>query len=796
VYRADDLKLGQPVALKFLPAALAADPARLSRFLNEVRLARQVTHPNVCRVHDIGEADGLHFISMEYVDGEDLASLLRRIGRLPKEKAGEIARQVCAGLAAAHERGVLHRDLKPANVMIDGRGRARLSDFGLAVSPGQQAGGEIAGTPAYMAPEQFEGRGASERSDLYALGLVLYELYTGRRAFDAASVSEIARLHREVEPPDPATVVRDIDPAAEHAILRCLAKDPAKRPASAVAVAAELSGGDPLAAVIAAGETPAPELVAAAGAAGTLKPAVALGVLASVLLGLVSAMAVSERLTLLRQAPLEMPPDVLRYRAREMLRGLNVPAGDHAASGFGYDEPLVDWASRQRPFPSGAPVIRFWYRPSLGPIPQPLFGRIDADDPPLTAPGQTVMWLDTTARLTELKSLAAASDQARSLEWSAVLAAAGFDAREARPAEPTLIPPAFADARAAWTATHPALGLPVRVEAAAHRGRLVFFRILGPWAPEREETALFAAARLGDRAFTVLYFVTLAGGIALASRNLRLGRGDRRGAQRLAAFAFLARLSAWLLQNSPAALLESQLLVIAVVGRCLYSAGFTWLLYMAIEPAVRRRWPDALIAWQRLVGGRWSDPRVGRDVLVGVACAVAMGHAWALGRLLPSLWGESTVPVMAELGMLAGVRPAVAYILLTALSSVSGCLFMTVLVVLARAVLRHAALAAGAVLLVMITILMVGQGGRAATEALGALLAMGLLFWLMARFGLLAVACATFVLGGGTLAIPATLAFGEWYGQAALVWMLAMAGMALLGAWTSMGGRPALRAFD
>jgi serine/threonine-protein kinase len=132
VYRADDLKLGQPVALKFLPRGLEKDEGRLQRFLNEVRMALKVSHPNVCRVYDISEFEGQHFISMEYVDGEDLASLLRRIGRLPKDKAIQAARQVCAGLAAAHDQGVLHRDLKPANVMIDGRGQVKIADFGLA----------------------------------------------------------------------------------------------------------------------------------------------------------------------------------------------------------------------------------------------------------------------------------------------------------------------------------------------------------------------------------------------------------------------------------------------------------------------------------------------------------------------------------------------------------------------------------------------------------------------------------------------------------------------------------------
>ncbi|HVS83559.1 MAG TPA: serine/threonine-protein kinase, partial [Pyrinomonadaceae bacterium] len=132
VYRADDLKLGQAVALKFLPDHLLSDGAALARFHREVRVARQVSHRNVCRVYDIGEVDGRHFLSMEYIKGEELSSLLRRIGRLPQDKAIQIARQMCAGLAAAHEVGVLHRDLKPSNVMIDENGNVRITDFGLA----------------------------------------------------------------------------------------------------------------------------------------------------------------------------------------------------------------------------------------------------------------------------------------------------------------------------------------------------------------------------------------------------------------------------------------------------------------------------------------------------------------------------------------------------------------------------------------------------------------------------------------------------------------------------------------
>src|SRR6202162_2344728 len=220
VYRAFDLKLEQTVALKFLPAATARDSRLLERFRGEVRVARQVSHRNVCRVHDIGEADGAAFISMEYVDGEDLGSLLRRIGRLPGDKAIEFSRRLCAGLAAAHEKGVLHRDLKPANVMIDGRGQVRITDFGLAALALEVAFGDIrSGTPAYMSPEQKAGTEVTARSDIYSLGLVLSEMFSGQKCGTDFSPW------------------KDIDPAVEKVIQRCLDPNPAKRPATALDVA-------------------------------------------------------------------------------------------------------------------------------------------------------------------------------------------------------------------------------------------------------------------------------------------------------------------------------------------------------------------------------------------------------------------------------------------------------------------------------------------------------------------------------------------------------------------------------
>ena len=222
VWRADDLVLETPVALKVIPSA--GPEARL-RILNEVRLARQITHQAVCRVFDIGETDQEVFYSMELVHGEDLAALLKRVGRLPSEKVIDIGRQLCSGLAAAHAQGVLHRDLKPANVLIDDDGLVRITDFGISTTRSGSHQSPKTGTPGYMAPEQLtSGAALSERTDVYALGIVLYELLVGRHPFE--------RGHSNEPPPRPSTVVSNVNPDLERAVMQALLPDPNDRPAS------------------------------------------------------------------------------------------------------------------------------------------------------------------------------------------------------------------------------------------------------------------------------------------------------------------------------------------------------------------------------------------------------------------------------------------------------------------------------------------------------------------------------------------------------------------------------------
>src|SRR5229473_3012705 len=447
VYRAEDLKLSQIVAIKFLPATLSKDAGALARFHSEVRIARQVSHPNVCRVFDIGDADGVPFLTMEYVDGEDLASLVRRIGRLSSDKAIEIARQVCAGLAAAHDRGVIHRDLKPANLMLDSTGKIRITDFGLAAIAASLDGTDVkAGTPAYMAPEQLEGKEVTARSDLYSLGLVLYEILTGKRAFNATTLPELIKQRESSVPASPSTLVRDLDPLVERVILRCLEKDPAQRPASALHVAAALPGGDPLAAALAAGETPSPEMVAAAGQTEGMRPALAVTLLVLSAVGLISLLYAADRFKLHNMAPLDNPPEVLATRAREIIRqlGYTEPYADEAfafSPQFAYLEYLQEHdktPDRWNVVANGRPAsMVFWYRQSPRLMrPQRFFsssgsGTITTFDPPMDISGMVRVNLDMQGRLLHLEAVPpqkdTSADKAAPVNWTSLFAAGVLD---------------------------------------------------------------------------------------------------------------------------------------------------------------------------------------------------------------------------------------------------------------------------------------------------------------------------------------------------------------------------------
>jgi serine/threonine-protein kinase len=234
VYKARDRELDDLVALKMLRKEMLGDPGNLERLKAEIRLARKITHPNVLRTHDFGEIDGLPYISMEYVRGVTLRYLLDQTHRLPYSAGLRLAKQLCAGLGAAHAQGVMHRDIKPENLILEPTGNAKLMDFGIArpikrMEAGQTEAGFIVGTPLYLSPEQLEGREVDARADIYSTGVVLYEIFTGELPFNAPSAVEIMLKHLRDPAPPPRTHWPEIPPKLEGVILRCLEKDPEAR---------------------------------------------------------------------------------------------------------------------------------------------------------------------------------------------------------------------------------------------------------------------------------------------------------------------------------------------------------------------------------------------------------------------------------------------------------------------------------------------------------------------------------------------------------------------------------------
>ncbi len=619
VYQADDLKLRQPVALKFLPPKLATNARKLERFHHEVRGARQVSHPNVCRVYDIGELDGHPFLPMEFIDGEDLASVLRRMGRPSPDKALQIARQLCAGLAAAHDKGVLHRDLKPHNVMIDGQGRVRVTDFGLAGFLEEFAGAEIgAGTPAYMAPEQLAGREVSVKSDIYSLGLVLFELFTGQRAFDGSTREQIDRLRTTSAPTSLTTTAQDVDPAVERVILRCLETEPSARPSSALAVAAALPGGDPLAAALAAGETPSPQMVANAGGAGGLRPRVAAACLVGILALMVTAVALAPTNHLRGFVPLPKTPQDLTFHTRDLLEDWGYDDHPpHQAHGFeAYDRYLKHVAKtdqsvdRWNHLATGQPPgMMFWYRHCPERMsPTELHGvSASSHDPPQSVPGSATVHLAPDGRLVRLAALPLEkpAQQAASgeFDFSRMFKQAGLTMADFTACQQVKAPAVPCDAVYSWKG--PALGdgdEEIVVEAGAFQGKPTYFEIINTWdKPAEAEAAPTLVERVQEASFFIMFVSVIVGATLLARRNLKLGRSDRKGAFRLALFILVTMLVPHCLLGVPLRTVKLPELVMDLaferpLGHALQHACLAWLLYIALEPYVRRLWPRTLVS--------------------------------------------------------------------------------------------------------------------------------------------------------------------------------------------------------
>jgi serine/threonine-protein kinase len=244
VYRVEDTQIKQEMALKLIKPEIAAEKKVIERFKNELKTARDIRHKNVCGMFDLGEEKGSYYITMEYVPGGDLKRLIRRTKRLDTGTAISIAKQVCEGLTEAHGLGIIHRDLKPNNIMLDDEGRARIMDFGIARSlkeKGITGAGVMIGTPEYMSPEQVEGKEIDQRSDIYSLGVILYEMVTGQVPFEGDTPFTIGVKHKSERPKNPKELNDQIPDDLNSAILKCLEKDKEKRYKSAEELRSELS---------------------------------------------------------------------------------------------------------------------------------------------------------------------------------------------------------------------------------------------------------------------------------------------------------------------------------------------------------------------------------------------------------------------------------------------------------------------------------------------------------------------------------------------------------------------------
>ena len=620
VYKAEDIKLSQTVALKFLPDSYKEDSEALERFHAEVRHARQVSHVNVCRVFDIGEIDGRHFLSMEFVDGDDLSDLLTRVGRFTSERAVEISRQLCVGMEAIHKAGILHRDFKPANIIIDKKGIARITDFGIAGIESEIAKDGIrAGTPAYMAPEQIIGKEVSTRSNIYALGLVIYEIFTGKQAFVADNVIDLIKKHQTETPTNPSEIVKGIDPLVESVISQCLEKDPKNRPQTALHVAMALPGGNPLQIALDAGQTPSPEMVAASAKTGALKPLVALLMLTVVILGIGFLMVTSKKTFVHRIVPLDKSDEILRVRGRELVEKFGYRVGDAytsfdcrcgSSTFLQYLRENDQSPERWQRLASAQPAtFTFMYRSSPEPLVPLADKTITSADPPNNLPGMAKVSVDTKGRMVFFAGVPERVDEPVSatgeFDWAAVFREAGFDITAFQKVDPQWTPPVAFDDRRAFSGVYPeAHDIPIRIETAVYRGKLVSFEIVEPWTPPPAKTP-----RLNDPPIFVfilvgIYFGVLFFSAWLSVRHVRAGRSDVKGALRVAVFVFAARMLMWLFATHHVTLLIGEVnLLVSGLQAALYWATMAGFMYLAFEPYLRKSSPERIVSWTRLLGG-------------------------------------------------------------------------------------------------------------------------------------------------------------------------------------------------
>jgi len=544
-----------------------------------------------------------------------------------------------------------------------------------------------------------------------------------------------------------------------------------------MAVAAALPGGDPLAAALDAGETPSPELVAAAGETEGMQPARAIALLSAALVGTVLIAILGVRFYVTEKVPMDVPPDALAVNARNLLRsfGYTAKPGDTASGLFNNGEYLgylighPDVAARRWKNPAAGqpPLIGFWYRQSPDPL-QATYRTFTAAsdwDPPMTRTGMLRIFTDAQGKLQQLDAVPpeheAEQPPAPPFDWIRLFQAAGLDPARFNPAAPQWTPLAPFDARAAWTGTDALNGTPLRVEAAAWRGLPVFFGIIGPWSGAGRDHAPQGGEPV---TYVFLKFLVLAAAGVFAWHNVRAGKADLRGAAKLGLLYFASMAGSSLLQANHTATGGEFQVIWTILSNCGMNAIALTAFYVALEPWVRKRWPQTMISWSRFTTRGIRDPLVGQAILLGVLFACLQV---ALKLLRLALHGPTGEPVFAYLYPLLGVRQALAGVFNSFTESLFDPVFRLLLLFLIRVTLRNQWLATG----VFIAAVAASDSSGASypwTDIPVYLALAGIYALMLMRYGLL-VAMVSAMLTDFMISVPRTLDFTLWYASTGML---------------------------
>jgi len=539
-----------------------------------------------------------------------------------------------------------------------------------------------------------------------------------------------------------------------------------------------------------------------------LTPWVAWACLAVVVAGIGAAAALGGQAQLFRRVPLEKRPEVLAERAREILGEVGYSeAPVDTACGFTTDGDFLQYvrthdrsASRWDRLPSSA--IPFWYRQSPRTFERLVFfgewflPGVSPDDPPRMVSGESLVWLDGRGRLLELVVIPPQLDESSGTpeapDWAVLFREAGLNTAEWTAVEPVWTPLLYADTRVAWRGAlpeHP--GVAMRIEAGAYRGRPVYWSLIEPWRrPNRMVAYTFSPGERAGNVLAAVIFVSLiAGGAFFARRNLRMGRGDRRGATRLAGLAFTLTLAVWVFAESHVATLYEIGLFVMAVCWATFVSGLLWLLYVALEPFVRRRWPVLLVSWSRLLSGSVRDPLVGRDVLVGcVLGTIAVSLLFLTVPAATWLGVPQGEPYIGALRVLLGSRSVLAVTSWFVLSPVFFALAVLFLLFLLRVLLRSEWLTVVLLIAILTAFDSLQSSNYLPLSVITNALLDGAALFVLVRFGLLALV-VSFQFGNILQTFPITTDLSAWYAGIGLTGIVLLLGLTVYGFYTSLGGQ-------